>query len=56
MVAENYENIIKETDAAYYIDFGDDIKCWLPKSQVELDRVSKTVEIPEWLHKQNFPQ
>ena len=55
MIAENYESILHETDSAYYIDFGDDIKCWLPKSQIEIDKICKTVEMPEWLHSKNFP-
>lgn len=42
----------KETKHAYYIVFegGFDGKaCYIPKSQVEIDRTRKIVTMPEWL-------
>jgi len=43
-----FDEIEKETDAAYYFVFEDE-KVWLPKSQVRVYEKNKKVFLPEWL-------
>lgn len=47
----SYDQILKETDAAYLFDiYGDGEKeVWIPKSQIELDEEDCTFNIPRWL-------
>lgn len=49
-----FESLLRETPKAWFIRFpmkddltNDDV--WLPKSQCEIDRRSKTIEVPGWL-------
>jgi hypothetical protein len=48
LIEIEFDRIVKETDQAALIDFGDK-KIWLPKSQIDLRSWSKIVGIPEWL-------
>jgi hypothetical protein len=48
LIEIEFDSIVKETDAATLIDFGDK-KIWLPKSQIDLRSWSKIVGIPQWL-------
>jgi len=43
-----FDEIIKETEAAWCLDVGD-AKVWIPKSQGTIDEDENTIEIPEWL-------
>lgn len=43
-----YDDIERETDAAYLLVFGDQ-KIWLPKSQIRVYEKNKKVFVPEWL-------
>ncbi len=48
-----YDEILTKTSMAYQIKFGKKL-VWLPKSQVVIYKVSKTIEIPEWLYLKKF--
>ena len=43
-----YDDIVRETEAAYLLSFGDD-EIWLPKSQVRVYEKNNKVFVPEWL-------
>lgn len=43
-----FDEIVKETEKAVLIDFGDK-KIWLPKSQVDLRIWSKIIGIKQWV-------
>lgn len=46
--------ILYETENAIRIDSDGDIM-WLPKSQIYIDDREQTIELPEWLFKNKFP-
>lgn len=48
-----YEGVLKRTDKAILIDFGDK-KEWLPLSQVILwkEKDVKKISMPDWMYKQ----
>lgn len=48
-----YDEIFTRTSGAYQILIGKKL-VWLPKSQVVIYKVSKTIEIPEWLYFKKF--
>jgi hypothetical protein len=43
-----YDQIMHVSEKAFFISFGDE-SVWLPKSQIEIDEKTKTLEIPWWL-------
>lgn len=43
-----YDEIKHTSEKAFFISFGDE-NIWLPKSQIEIDKEAKTLEIPLWL-------
>jgi len=48
----DYVDVDKETKHAHFIVFEqgfDEVSCFLPKSQVEIDHDNKVVTMPEWL-------
>ena len=48
----DYVDDDRETKHAYFIVFEegfDEVSCFLPKSQVEIDRNREVVTMPEWL-------
>lgn len=48
----DYVDEDKETKHAYFIVFEscfDEVSCFVPKSQVEIDETHKVVTMPEWL-------
>lgn len=47
----NFDTIEAETDLAYCISI-DDVKYWLPKSQVEMYEDDRVVVVPDWLVKE----
>lgn len=54
METVDFTEKLAETDAAVFLDFGDDGKHWLPKSQIELNEKTFVVEMPSWLYKEKF--
>jgi hypothetical protein len=42
------DGIVKETEAAVLLDFGDK-RVWLPKSQIDMRDWSSIMGIPQWL-------
>ena len=48
----DYVDDDRETKHAYFVVFEegfDEVSCFLPKSQVEIDRNREVVTMPEWL-------
>ena len=47
----DYDHIAAETDKAYLFDIDGDggREVWIPKSQIELDELNKSFNIPQWL-------
>lgn len=43
-----YDEIKRPTDLACLFVFGDK-EAWLPRSQIDIDGKTKTVEVPLWL-------
>lgn len=45
--------LLRETDKAWQVDYGENVPAWVPKSQAELERDSNgktwTLTCPEWL-------
>lgn len=45
---------IKHTVNAWYLNCEGD-NHWFPKSQVEYNKETSTLQLPEWLYKEKFP-
>lgn len=45
---------VHESKTALYLNCEGD-KIWVPKSLVNFDAEKESLELPEWLHKQKFP-
>ena len=53
MICKKFDLLLCETEFAYKISVEGKMR-WLPKSQVVLYKISKEVEIPDWLFEKHF--
>lgn len=44
-----YQDVLEESDKAWYVRFGLFRFCWLPKSQCDISTTDSTIEVPLWL-------
>ena len=49
MVKVYFEELIRESDQAWFIFLEDGREIWFPKSQCELDEDEKWIDMPDWL-------
>lgn len=51
----DFENVVRDTDKAWLLDFGDGHEEWLPKNHVTVVEHDMVVQIPQWLYEKVFP-
>lgn len=51
----NYDEIFKETDLSWGLTWSDiDEPIWFPKSICSINRINKSITMPEWLYDKNL--
>ena len=50
----DYDELLNETESAYYIQFDDDNSHWIPKSLCAIHEQDNEIDIIEWKYNQIF--